>query len=208
MTEVGLISILEPDCAELPGGRVGLPLPDTEIRVIDEAGRDLPPGSMGEILVRTSSTFDGYWGQPDLTRSVLLADGWVATGDIGQLEPSGMLRLLGRRKEMLVYQGWKIAPLEVETVLQAHPGVQQAAVAGVGDSPESLRMEAFVVLRENFEPCPSREDLLELAAARLAKYMVPEEIHFVRRLPAFPSGKLDRERLAMISLSGLWDEIT
>lgn len=207
MTEVGLISILEPDHGEFPGGLVGFPLPDTEIRVVDDNGCDLPPGQMGDILVRTSSAFDGYWGQVELTRSVLLAGGWVATGDIGQLEPSGMLRLLGRRKEMLVHQGWKIAPVEVETVLQAHPGVHQAAIAGVGDCRESLRMEAFVVLRENFEPCPSREDLLELASARLAKYMVPDQIHFVRRLPAFPSGKLDRERLAMISLSGLWEEI-
>ena len=207
MTEVGLISWLEPDGPENACGLVGFPLPDTEIRVVDEGGLDLPPGRMGDILVRTPSAFDGYWGQPDLTRSVLLPDGWVATGDMGQLEPSGMLRLLGRRKEMLVHQNWKIAPLEVETVLQAHPGVQQAAIAGVGDSPDNLRMEAFIVVRENFEPSPSREDLIELAAARLARYMVPEEVHFVQRLPLFPSGKLDRERLAMISLAGLWDEL-
>jgi acyl-CoA synthetase (AMP-forming)/AMP-acid ligase II len=207
MTEVGMISILDQDSRETNCGLVGFPLEDTEIRVVDDGGNDLPAGQMGDILVRTPSSFEGYWGQPDLTRSVLLPDGWVATGDIGQLETSGMLRLLGRRKEMLVYQGWKIAPVEVETVLQAHPGVQQAAIAGVGDSPENQRMEAFIVVREHFYPSPSREDLHELAAARLARYMVPEEIHFVRRLPHFPSGKLDRERLSMISLAGLWEEL-
>ena len=208
MTEVGLICVLKPDEQQPQNGLVGYPLPDTELRIMDDAGHELPLGQRGNIEVRTPSAFDGYWNLPDLTRSVLSPDGWVATGDIGEIDASGRLQLLGRRKEMILIDARCIAPVEVETVLVSHPGVQEAAVAGVGEEEEeNPRIEAFIVLREGFEPSPSREDLLDLARQRLEPAMVPAEVHFVKRLPIFPTGKLDRERLAMVSLAGLWDEL-
>lgn len=207
MTEVGLISVLHSDNEYPTGGLVGFPLPDTKIRIVDDLGQELPSNQKGNILVKTPSSFDGYWNLPDLTRSVLGPDGWVSTGDIGKIDDSGRLHLLGRYKEMIIINSWKVAPIEIETILLSHPGVQQAVVVGIEDEEGKIRIEAFVVLRVGFEPSPSREDLLELATERLEKFMVPSEVYFVRRLPYFPTGKIDRERLSMISLAGLWEEL-
>ncbi len=207
MTEVGLISVLHSDNEHPASGLVGFPLPDTKIRIVDDLGQELPSNQKGNIQVMTPSSFDGYWNLPDLTRSVLGPDGWISTGDIGKIDDSGKLHLLGRHKEMIVINGWKVAPIEVETVILSHPGVQQAVVVGLEDDEGNIKIEAFVLLREGFEPSPSREDLLELAIERLEKFMVPSEVYFVRRLPYFPTGKIDRERLSMISLAGLWDEL-
>ena len=186
---------------------VGFPLPDTEIRIVDDYGKILACNQKGHIQVKTSSSFDGYWNLPDLTKSVLGPDGWISTGDIGKIDDTGKLHLLGRHKEMIVINGFKVAPIEVETVLLSHPGVQHSVVVGTDTGDGQVKIEAFVILREGFEPCPSREDLLELASERLEKFMVPSEVYFVRRLPYFPTGKIDRERLMMISLAGLWEEL-
>jgi len=209
MTEVGLISVMHSDEEnEHPqSGLVGFPLPDTQIRILDDSGGELPANQKGNIHVKTSSSFDGYCNLPELTSSVLDSEGWISTGDIGMMDESGRLHLLGRRKEMIVINGWKVAPVEIETVILSHPGVQQAAVVGVEEDEGVCRIEAFVVIREGFEPTPSREDLLELATERLEKFMIPSGIHFVQRLPYFPTGKIDRERLLMISLAGMIDEL-
>ncbi len=207
MTEVGLISVLHSDNEHPEGGLVGFPLPDTEIRIVDDYGNILACNQKGHIQVKTSSSFDGYWNLPDLTKSVLGPDGWISTGDIGKIDDTGKLHLLGRHKEMIVINGFKVAPIEVETVLLSHPGVQHSVVVGTDTGEGKVKIEAFVILREGFEPCPSREDLLELASERLEKFMVPSEVYFVRRLPYFPTGKIDRERLMMISLAGLWEEL-
>jgi long-chain acyl-CoA synthetase len=207
MTEVGLISVLHPTSRRPEGGLVGFPLPDTRVRIVDDLGQEVASNQKGNIQVMAPSSFDGYWNLPELTRSVLGPDGWISTGDIGRLSDSGELQLLGRSKEMMVINNWKVAPIEVETVLVSHPGVQQAVVVGVEDDEGKTRIEAFVVPREGFEPSPSREDILELANERLEKFMVPSEVYFVRRLPHFPTGKVDRERLAMISLAGLLGDL-
>lgn len=199
LTEAGLVACQPARERREAGGSVGFPLPETQIRIVGEAGVDAPRGEAGQVFVRTASQMSQYWMMPELTESVLTADGWIATGDLGSLSVDGELLFHGRLKEIIVRDSSKISPIEVEAALLAHPGVRQAAVVGVSDAVHGEEVQAFVVLRENFEPLPSESDVRCLAAERLAPYMVPERVRFVARLPYHPSGKLDRAGLRLLA---------
>jgi acyl-coenzyme A synthetase/AMP-(fatty) acid ligase len=209
LTEAGLVACRINGSPTHSITSVGSLLSETEVRIADDLGRDVRPGDSGQIFVRSQSEMSGYWEAPELTHSVLTRDGWIATGDVGFRGSDGELVLHGRIKEIIVCDGKKISPLEVEAALMMHPAVREVGVTGVtdvADENHGVRVEAFVILRDNFEPCPSEVDLRKLAAERLAAYMVPERIHFVRRLPLHPTGKLDRRRLWMSAESGNFDE--
>jgi long-chain acyl-CoA synthetase len=199
LTEAGLVACQpageQRDCDT----SVGVPTPGTELRIVDDSGREVGCGEPGQILVRSKSQMSGYWQMPELTESVLSGEGWIATGDLGSRRSDGQLEFRGRLKEIIVRDSLKISPLEVEAALLTHPGVRQAGVTGVSDAVHGEHAEAFVVLRENFEPRPSERDLASLAAERLCPYMVPERIHFVKKLLYHASGKLDRAGLRLLA---------
>ena len=115
-------------------GTVGLPVPSTEVTIRDDAGAILPVGEHGEVWVRGPQVMRGYWRRPDETRNVLIADGWLRTGDIGAFDADGFLKLLDRKKDMVIVSGFKVFPNEVEDVAIQHPGVREAAVIGVPDA--------------------------------------------------------------------------
>lgn len=206
LTEAGLVTCQTDHLKAQPIQSIGRPAPATRIRIRGETGSESACGDPGAILVQSGSQMSAYWQMPDLTERVVAPDGWIDTGDVGAQRPDGQLDFLGRRKEIIVRDGFKISPFEVEAVLVAHPGVWQAGVTGVSDDDHGERVEAFVVLRENFEPSPSEFDLRDLASEQLAAYMIPERIRFVTRLPFLPSGKLDRARLRLLAELDHFDE--
>jgi acyl-CoA synthetase (AMP-forming)/AMP-acid ligase II len=143
---------------------------------------ELEIGADGEILVRGPMVAPGAVG----------ADGWLHTGDLGELDADGRLRVLGRLKELIVTGGENVAPLEVEQALLAHPAVVDAGVAGLPDPDWGEAVTAFVVLSEPVDP----DDLRAWCRERLAPFKVPKAIHAVERLPRNAGGKLLRDRLA------------
>ena len=169
---------------------VGLPLPDVEIRVRDDDGNFLPPGQVGEIIIRTPRIMKGYAGRDDNAR---MPDGWRATGDLGWLDSDGYVFFAGRKDDMIIRGGENIAPAEIETVLMSHPAVDECAVIGVPSVEWGQTVKAFVVVRQG--KTVTEQELTEFCRARLASFKRPERIEFIDALPKNPLGKIMRKDL-------------
>ena len=169
---------------------IGKPLPDVEIRVRDEGSNFLPPGEVGEIIIRTPRIMKGYAGRDD---DAALADGWRATGDLGWIDDDGYVFFAGRKDDMIIRGGENIAPAEIETVLMSHPAVDEAAVIGVPSVEWGQTVKAFVVLRPGQNA--GAQELQEFCRTRLASFKRPEEIAFIEALPKNPLGKILRKEL-------------
>ncbi|MFC4055357.1 AMP-binding protein [Actinomadura syzygii] len=186
----------EPEDVRLSGRM--LPEPGVEVRVHDPAaGRDVPPGGVGEILVRGWNVMRGYFEMPAETAEALSPDGWLRTGDLGRLGPDGRLEFVGRAKEVIRVGGENVSPTEIEDVLHHHPGIRQAAVVGV---PDDRLMEvpfAFVVPADGHRVGP--DDVTAWARERLAGFKVPRHVHVVASFEEFgmtASSKVPKRHLA------------
>jgi fatty-acyl-CoA synthase len=175
------------DGSPLPQGSTGLPGLFCEARVVDEAGRSVPAGRSGEILVRGPALFSGYWRNPAATAEAL-TDGWFRTGDIGLAAADGSFLVHDRKKNMIISGGENIYPAEIERVLLGHPAVAEAAVIGRPDPRWDEVPIALVVLRAG-STC-SAEQLAAHVAVDLARFKVPREIRFVDTLPRNALGKV------------------
>ncbi|RPH77004.1 MAG: hypothetical protein EHM88_18580 [Candidatus Rokuibacteriota bacterium] len=195
LTEAGPVTHLNPvhDDAFLTIDTGGLPVNDTEQKVVDlETGeRELPVGEVGEIIVRGPQVMLGYWNAPESTAAAL-RDGWLYTGDIGRLDALGYLTITDRKKEMIKYKGFGIAPAEIEALLFEHPGVADCAVIGKPDPEAGEVPKAFVVRKD---PALTAEALLDWARGRLAGYKTLHEIALVDAIPKTASGKILRRVL-------------
>jgi long-chain acyl-CoA synthetase len=182
-------------CSPLTGARldsVGKPVAGVEVRIVDLAtGAVLPPGGSGEIQVRSASLMAGYLPAQETAGAVV--DGWYRTGDVGELDDDGWLRITDRAKEMVKVRGFQVAPAEVEGVLLGHPAVQDCAVYGVPDERDGEALVAAVRLVEGAAVTP--EELIALVADRLASYKRPASVRFVPEIPRLPSGKALRRVL-------------
>src|SRR5207253_8313321 len=165
----------------------GLPCNDTEQKIVDiETGtRELPVGEVGEVIVRGPQLMLGYWNAPDATAAAL-RDGWLYTGDIGRLDAEGFLTITDRKKEMIKYKGFGVAPAEIEALLFEHPGVADVAVIGKPDAEAGEVPKAFVVRKD---PALTAQALLAWAEGRLAAYKALHEVEFVQAIPKTASGK-------------------
>jgi malonyl-CoA/methylmalonyl-CoA synthetase len=179
-TETGM-NVSNPHDGERRPGTVGFPLPGVELRLDDD----------GEILVRGANVFGGYWQNPAGTAAAF-EDGWFRTGDIGEFDADGYLRIVGRAKELIITGGLNVYPREVEEVLLGHPAVAEVAVAGVPDEEWGEVVTAWVVPAG--DP-PAPEELLAHAADRLAGFKRPRAVHYVARLPRNALGKVLRHEL-------------
>ncbi len=175
------------------GGLV--PLPGVRMRVVDAAGRACAPGEEGEIELRGPIVMRGYLDDPEATAAVL-RDGWLRTGDVGRLDAQGRLRVLDRRSDLILSGGENVYPAEVESVLEAHPEVLEAGVAGRADAEFGARPEAWVVLRPGSALEPAT--LEAWCRERLAGYKCPRAHHLVAALPRTPTGKLRRRALGEV----------
>ncbi|QIQ05550.1 class I adenylate-forming enzyme family protein [Streptomyces liangshanensis] len=171
---------------------VGVPGPDTVVRIVDEAGEDVPFGEQGEIAVRGPQVVPGYWRLPEATGEAF-PDGELRTGDIGFMDRDGWLYVVDRKKDMINASGFKVWPREVEDVLYTHPAVREAAVVGVPDAYRGESVKAYVSLRPGTSVEPA--ELAAYCAERLAAYKYPREVEILGELPKTASGKILRREL-------------
>ena len=175
----------------LPGS-VGKPVPNVELKLLDDRGEEVRAGDPGEVVVRGPNVFRGYWRQPEATAEVLDNDGWFRTGDIGILD-DGNLYLVDRKKDLIIVSGFNVYPREVEEVLFRHPKVAQAAVIGAPHPYTGEQVKAVVVLREGEEA--TQDEISDYCRRYLARFKCPEVVEFVDELPINPSGKVLRRQL-------------
>ena len=166
---------------------IGRPLPDVELKVVDDNGVALGTGEVGELWVRTPRVMKGY-GTSEGTQSPLQQDGWLPTRDMGWIDTDGYIFLAGRKDDMIIRGGENIAPAEVEAVLYSHPAIDEAAVIGVADVEWGQRVAAIIVPRPGMTL--TAEEITEYCHQRLASFKKPEIVKFVEALPKNPMGKI------------------
>ncbi|WP_030379441.1 MULTISPECIES: class I adenylate-forming enzyme family protein [unclassified Streptomyces] len=171
---------------------VGVPGPDTVVRILDDAGEEVPFGEQGEIVVRGPQVVPGYWRRPDATAETF-PGGELRTGDIGFMDEAGWLYVVDRKKDMINASGFKVWPREVEDVLYTHPAVREAAVVGVPDGYRGETVRAYISLRPGTEAAP--EALAAYCRERLAAYKYPRQVEILPELPKTASGKILRREL-------------
>jgi long-chain acyl-CoA synthetase len=181
-----------PTDSEQYTGTIGLPLPNVEVRILDDQGKDVPPGEAGEIAIRGPQVMQGYWRRPDETALVMTPDGFFKSGDVGQMDPRGYIKIVDRKKDMIIVSGFKIFPNEVEGIVAAHPGVLECAVIGVPDEKSGEAVMLFVVKKD---PALTKEELAAYCAKELTGYKRPKYIEFRNDLPKTNVGKILRREL-------------
>ena len=198
LTECKRVAYLPPEQLDARPGSVGKAMPNVEAYVVDEDGRRLGPGQVGELVVRGSNVMQGYWGMPEETEKVL-RPGPIAgqrvlhTGDLFRTDDEGYLYFVGRRDEMIKSRGEKVSPREVETAIYGLDGVAQAIVVGVPDPVLGEKVAAFVVARDGAGVTPAR--VRAHCAHSLEEFKVPGHVELLGELPLRPSGKVDRRAL-------------
>jgi long-chain acyl-CoA synthetase len=171
-------------------GAIGLPLPSTEVAILDDSGAPLECGASGEICVRGPQVMQGYWNNPDETARTFAPGGWLRTGDMGRMDEAGYVTLLDRKKDVIIVSGFKVFPNEVEEVATMHPGVLEAAAIGMPDERSSQAVKLVVVPRDG---ALGAAELLDHCRANLAAYKVPRQIVFRNQpLPKSNIGKILR----------------
>ncbi len=174
---------------------IGIPVAQTECRLMRDANTPSPAGEPGELVMRGPQFMLGYWRDPEATAAVL-RDGWYWSGDIARVDEDGYYSIVDRRKEMIKYKGFSIAPAEVESVLLEHPAVRDAGVVGIPDGDAGEIPCAFIVLRDGHPGSEKiAEELRGFVAERLTPYKQPRQIQFVASVPRNPSGKILRREL-------------
>ncbi|HTA48169.1 MAG TPA: hypothetical protein VK930_01855, partial [Verrucomicrobiae bacterium] len=168
------------------------------LAVSPESAEEVPTGEPGELVMRGPQIMLGYWKEPEATAAVL-RDGWYWSGDVVTRDAEGFYRVVDRRKEMIKYKGFPVAPAEVEAVLLEHPAVRECGVVGRLDAEAGEIPVAFVALRDGFTDCQKMEDeLCAFVADRLTNYKQPREVHFVEAVPKTASGKILRRELRQL----------
>ncbi len=179
-----------PDQRRRPGS-CGLPI-GNEMRVVDEEDRDVPDGSLGEIVLRGENILKGYYKNPDATATAF-RNGWFHTGDIGYRDADGFYYIVDRKSDMIIRGGENIYPREIDEVLYQHPNVAAAAAVGVPDDLYGEEVAAVIVLKDSAKV--SEQDVIDFCKARLADYKCPKTVHFVHDIPKGPTGKLLKREL-------------
>ncbi|HEY1521400.1 MAG TPA: AMP-binding protein [Solirubrobacteraceae bacterium] len=173
-------------------GSVGLPVPGTDVQILDDEGDQVAPGEVGEICARSPGVMQGYWGAPEITAEAL-RDGWLHTGDLGYQDDDGYLYIVDRKKDLIIRGGFNVYPRDVEDALVEHPAVQTAGVVGRPDPRHGEEVVAFVALHPGSEL--TAEQLVEWARERIGGYKYPREVVLVDAIPLTPVGKVDRKAL-------------
>jgi len=171
-------------------GSIGLPIPSTDISIRDDEGKEVPLNSSGELWIRGPQVMKGYWNRPEET-VIALQNGWLKTGDIGNMDEYGFIRIVDRKKDMILVSGFNVYPNEVEDVIATFPGIKEVAVIGV-PSEGGEKVKAFIV---KSDPNITSEKIIQYCRTQLTAYKVPKEIEFRTELPKTNVGKILRRAL-------------
>jgi malonyl-CoA/methylmalonyl-CoA synthetase len=191
MTETVML-VSNPYDGERRPGAVGIPLPGVELRLAE--AKEVAGGAAGEVQVRGPNVFAGYWRRPDATAEAFTPDGWFRTGDLGELDPDGYVRLVGRAKELIISGGFNVYPREVEDVLARHPAVAEVAVVGLPSAEWGEEVTACLVLRPG-AVAPTVDELRAFGRADLSPFKLPRRVVVVAALPRNALGKVVRHQL-------------
>lgn len=194
LSEASPTTHCNPPFAERKPGSVGIGLPSTSYRIVDEltGEREMPVGERGELIIRGPQVMKGYWNLPEET-SRTLRDGWLYTGDIAQMDEDGYVYIVDRKKDMIIAGGYNIYPREIEEVMYDHPAVKEAAVIGVRDEYRGETVKAYIVLKDGVTA--TEEDIIAFCKKNLAPYKVPKLVEFREELPKTSVGKVLRRAL-------------
>jgi long-chain acyl-CoA synthetase len=175
-------------------GSIGLPIPDTECRIVDlsDARTDLPTGETGELMVKGPQVMTGYWNKPEATAETLV-DGWLHTGDIAQMDAEGYFYIVDRKKDMIISGGYNVYPRDIEEVFFEHPKVQEATAIGIPHPKRGETVKVFIVLKEG--ATATQEEMIAFCHEKLAKYKWPTEVEFRTELPKSNVGKVLKKEL-------------
>ena len=173
-------------------GTIGLPLPSTEIRILDEAGNEVPFGTAGEIAVRGPQVMAGYWQRDDETAKVMTPDGFFKTGDIGIMDERGYTRIVDRKKDMILVSGFNVYPNEIEGVVAAMPGVLEVACVGVPDKNSGEAVKLYIVKKD---AALTSEQVMAFCKEQFTGYKRPKYVEFRETLPKTNVGKILRREL-------------
>ncbi|MGH8354626.1 MAG: AMP-binding protein, partial [Pseudomonas sp.] len=192
LTETSPTASANPYGAKARLGTVGIPVPGTAFKVIDDDGRELGLGERGELCIQGPQVMKGYWQRPEATAEVLDAEGWLKTGDIAVIDPDGFVRIVDRKKDLIIVSGFNVYPNEIEDVVMAHPKVASCAAIGVADEKSGEAVKLFVVPRETGLTV---EELKAYCKENFTGYKVPKHIVLKDALPMTPVGKILRREL-------------
>lgn len=195
LTEAGPVTHTNPlNATHERHATIGIPLPSTEAKIVDAAtGASLPPGRIGELLVRGPQLMQGYWNRPDDTTEAFTPDGWLRTGDMARMDADGFFQIIERKKDVIIAGPYNIYPRDIEEVLYQHPKVLEAAVAGAHHTGDHPDLRAFVVLRQGERATP--DEIIGFLRERLSAYKVPSVVEFRDALPRSFIGKVLRRAL-------------
>ncbi|SNT26935.1 long-chain acyl-CoA synthetase [Noviherbaspirillum humi] len=191
LSETSPVATSNPPVEEFTG-TIGLPVPSTEVAILDDGGNPLPLGQAGEIGIRGPQVMAGYWNRPDETAKVMTPDGFFKTGDIGVMDERGFVRIVDRKKDMILVSGFNVYPNEIEAVVAAHPGVLECACVGVPDENSGEAVKLFVVRKD---PALTVDVLMNFCKEQFTAYKKPKYIEFRDQLPKTNVGKILRREL-------------
>jgi long-chain acyl-CoA synthetase len=192
LSETSPVATSNPVMSREYNGTIGLPFPNTEIAILDDAGQPLPLGQAGEIGIRGPQVMAGYWQRPDETAKAFTADGFFKSGDIGIMDERGYVKIVDRKKDMIIVSGFNVYPNEVEGVVAMHPGVVECAAVGVPDERSGEAVKVFVVRKD---PALTEAQLMDFCKQHLTGYKKPKFIEFRDELPKSNVGKILRREL-------------
>ncbi len=192
LTETSPVASCNPVDGTDKVGTIGIPLPSTDMIIRDDNDKPVAMGQQGEICIKGPQVMKGYWQRPEETASMIGADGWLKTGDIGILDEEGFTRIVDRKKDMILVSGFNVYPNEIEEVMMSHPKVLEVAAVGVPDPHSTEAVKVFIVAKD---PSLTEEEVIQHCKANLTGYKVPKKVEFRKELPKTNVGKILRREL-------------
>lgn len=192
LTETSPVACCNPIDGTNKLDHIGVPLPSTECKIIDDDGKEVAQGERGEICIKGPQVMKGYWNRPDETEKVLTSDGWLKTGDIAVVDKEGFFKIVDRKKDMILVSGFNVYPNEVEDALANHPGILEVAAIGVPDDASGEKVKVFIVKKDSNL---TADEVKTFAKTCLTGYKTPSLIEFRDELPKTNVGKILRKEL-------------
>ncbi len=192
LSETSPVATANPPASAEFSGTIGIPLPLTEVAILDDDGNSVALGEQGEISIRGPQVMKGYWQRPDETASVMTSDGFFRTGDIGIMDERGYVKIVDRKKDMILVSGFNVYPSEIEEVIAKHPKVLEVAAIGVPDEKSGEVPKLFIVKKD---PSLTTEEVIAFARENLTGYKCPRYVEFIDELPKSNVGKILRKDL-------------